>query len=112
MIGKGSDIMQPANMGNVFPVNKYTDVVNGVTNTCTAAVNSCASYKLHTEFTSYHTFSVKKDFDGMSAQVGINNAFDERPPAQSSGQFRVGTAAIGNYDMIGRRLFMSVSKKW
>ena len=23
-----------------------------------------------------------------------------------------GTAALGNYDMIGRRLFMSVSKKW
>ncbi len=112
MIGKGSDIMQPANMGNVFPVTKYSDVVGGVTNVCTAAANSCSSYKLHTEFTSYHTFSVKKDFDSMSAQVGINNAFDERPPAQSSGQFRVGTAAIGNYDMIGRRIFMSVSKKW
>jgi iron complex outermembrane receptor protein len=112
MFGKGSDADQPGNMGDVFGVSKYTDVAAGITTDCTAAVNACAYYNLHAEFTAYHTFSVKKDFDGLSAQVGINNAFDERPPAASSGQFRVGTAQLGNYDMIGRRLFVAISKKW
>ncbi|HWT51894.1 MAG TPA: TonB-dependent receptor [Caulobacter sp.] len=112
MIGKGSDADQPGNLGDVFPVSKYTDVINGVTTNCAAAVNACAYYNLHAEFTAYHTFSVKKEFDGMSAQIGVNNAFDERPPAASSGQFRVGTAQLGNYDMIGRRIFVAVGKKW
>jgi iron complex outermembrane recepter protein len=112
MIGKGSDVSQPGNLGDVFPVSKYTDVPNGVTTSCTAAVNACAYYKLHSEFTAYHTFSVKKDFGDMSTQIGVNNAFDERPPAASSGQTRTGTAQIGNYDMIGRRIFVAVTKKW
>jgi len=112
MIGKGSDVTQPGNMGDVFPVTKYTDIAGGVTTTCTATVNACAYYKLHSEFTAYHTFSVKKQFGDLSTQIGVNNAFDERPPAASSGQFRVGTASLGNYDMIGRRIFVAVTKKW
>jgi len=112
MYGKGSDADQPANMGDIFPVTKYTNVPAGVTTSCTAAVNACAYYKLHSEFTAYHTFSVKKDFGDMSTQVGVNNAFDERPPAASTGQARIGTASLGNYDMIGRRIFVAVTKKW
>ncbi|MDR6624086.1 TonB-dependent receptor domain-containing protein [Caulobacter segnis] len=112
MIGKGSDTDQPENMTDVLPVNKYTDVVNGVTTNCSATVNACAYYNLHAELTVYHTFSVKRQFGDLSTQIGVNNAFDERPPAGSSGQFRVGTAQLGNYDMIGRRIFVAVTKKW
>jgi iron complex outermembrane receptor protein len=112
MFGKGSDADQPANLGDVFPVTKYTNVPAGVTTDCKAAVNACAYYKLHSEFTAYHTFSVKKDFGDMSTQIGVNNAFDERPPSASTGQLRTGTAQLGNYDMIGRRIFVAVTKKW
>jgi iron complex outermembrane receptor protein len=48
----------------------------------------------------------------VRATVGIRNLFDETPPAVSTGEFRIGTSAIGNYDMIGRQAFVTVSKSW
>jgi iron complex outermembrane receptor protein len=46
-------------------------------------------------------------------QAGIQNLFDERPPAQSSSQsFRVGTAALNAYDVIGRRGFVQVTRRF
>ena len=47
----------------------------------------------------------------MTFQVGVNNIFDERPPALSAG-FRLGTAALNGYDMRGRRGFVRVGRSF
>jgi len=68
--------------------------------------------KQHTEFTAYHTLSVRKTWDDFSLLVGVNNVFDEHPPAQSAGMFRVGTSALNLYDVRGRRVFFNITKTW
>ena len=50
--------------------------------------------------------------DKWTVQAGVLNVFDERPPAGSAGQFRIGTAALNGYDMVGRRAFVRVGYKW
>jgi iron complex outermembrane receptor protein len=95
MIGKGSDTELYGS--DVFFSTKF---------------NQSVYFKQYTEFTAYHSVSLRKKFDTWTVTAGIQNLFDERPPSQSAGQFRRGTAAIGNYDMIGRRGFLQVSKKW
>jgi iron complex outermembrane receptor protein len=69
-------------------------------------------YKQYTEFTAYHTATVRRRFDDMTAEVGIQNIFDEPAPSASYGQFRTGTAALNGYDYLGRRVFVSVTKTW
>ena len=65
----------------------------------------------------YHDFSVRKRFENengadISLVLGLQNIFDERPPGQSTGQFRRGTAALNAYDLVGRRGFFTVSVGW
>jgi iron complex outermembrane receptor protein len=65
----------------------------------------------------YHDFAVRKRFENengadIALLLGMQNILDERPPSQSSGQFRRGTAALNGYDMIGRRVFFNVSVAW
>ena len=50
--------------------------------------------------------------DDWTFQAGVQNVFDERPPAQSNGQFRIGTAALNQYDMVGRRAFLQISRRF
>jgi len=71
-------------------------------------------YAYHTAARIYHDVSVTQKFPAWNvrATVGLRNLFDESPPAVSTGEFRIGTSAIGNYDMIGRQLFLTVSKAW
>ncbi|MBI5939937.1 MAG: TonB-dependent receptor [Caulobacterales bacterium] len=69
-------------------------------------------FKQYAEFTAYHHLSVRWKHDDWTFLAGVRNVFDERPPSQSTGQFRIGTAANGNYDLIGRRAFFEVTKKW
>jgi len=95
LIGKGSDTEQYG--GDVFGSTRYGTAVY---------------YKQFTEFTAYHDISVRKKFDTWTVVGGITNLFDERAPSASAGQFRVGTAALNQYDLIGRSLFLNVSKKW
>ncbi len=95
MYGKASDTEYFG--GDVFYSNVY---------------NQNVYYKQYTEFTAYHSGSVRKRFDGLTLQVGVQNVFDEPAPSQSTGQFRVGTAALNFYDLRGRRLFVDISKKW
>lgn len=95
MIGKASDTeLQEA---DVFPSTKYGRPVY---------------YKQYTEFTTYHTLSLRYKADDWSVTAGVQNLFGEEPPAQSTGQFRVGTAALNQFDLIGRRAFVNVSKRW
>jgi iron complex outermembrane receptor protein len=69
-------------------------------------------YKQYTEFSTYHTLSVRYKKDDWSATAGVINLFGEEPPAQSTGQFRRGVAALNEFDLIGRRLFVNLSKRW
>lgn len=68
--------------------------------------------KQYTEFMAYHSVSVRKDWDDFSLMVGLANVFDEEPPTQSTGQFRVGVSALNMYDLRGRRAFFNVTKRW
>ncbi len=68
--------------------------------------------KLHTEPVMYHTVSMKKDFGNTTLYVGVQNLFDESPPAVSTGNFRVGVSALNSYDLLGRRAFIQIEKKF
>jgi len=95
LIGKGSDT--EAFGGDVFGSQRYGTFVK---------------YKQYTEFTAYHDISVRRKFDTWTVVGGITNLFDERAPSASAGQFRLGNAALNGYDLVGRSLFVNVSKKW
>jgi iron complex outermembrane receptor protein len=104
LYGKGSDTENFG--GDIFRSTRYCTVA------CTSATGPQVYYKQYTEFTAYHDVSVRKKHDDWTFQAGILNVFDEAPPSQSAGQFRAGTAALNSFDMIGRRLFITVSKTW
>jgi iron complex outermembrane receptor protein len=105
----GMDIMAKASDtedfgGDVFNFSRYGTGGVGTTR--------AVYYKQYTEFQTYHDFSLRYRMDDWTFQAGVQNVFDERPPAQSSGQFRIGTAALNQYDMIGRRGFISISRRF
>lgn len=104
LIGKTSDTEGFG--GDVFGSTRYANIPGGITTAVPVY------YKQYTEFMAYHDVSVRRRMDDWTFTTGIQNVFDERPPAQSAGQFRIGTAALNLYDMVGRRAFVSVSKKW
>ncbi|MDP9102972.1 MAG: hypothetical protein M3N05_03065, partial [Pseudomonadota bacterium] len=62
------------------------------------------------------TISVRKRLPSLNSEVtvGVNNIFDQAPPFVSTGEFRIGDAAIGYPDAeaIGRSFFARVTKKW
>ncbi len=65
----------------------------------------------------YHSLSVSRDWDDWRVTLGVSNLFDEEPPRTSTitlGEIStVGQAPFtSNYDYIGRRGFLSVSKKF
>jgi len=66
----------------------------------------------------YHSASVTKEFgEDMRITLGIANLFDEEPPSVSSTNLAeittVGKSPFtSNYDYVGRRAFISVSKKF
>ncbi len=111
MIGRGSDIEE--NGGNVFYNSKYADVLGGVTSTnCSLPNSACTLYKLYTEFHTTHSASVRYNADDWSVTVGMQNIFDENPPAAGVGLFRVGNAALNGYDMRGRRASLRFVKSF
>jgi iron complex outermembrane receptor protein len=66
----------------------------------------------------YHAFSVTREFEnsGITAVLGVANAFDEEPPQVSSGTLQrgeldvVGRAAFySQYDWLGRRYYLNLS---
>ena len=82
-------------------------------------------YKVNTEFTAYHSFAIEKEWDKLRVLVGVANAFDEHPPAITRAVGVGNEGALGTsdgqegrsvlssqYDYIGRRLFLNVSKKF
>ena len=75
-------------------------------------------FKLETEQTTYHNASVGRELPyDINVRVGVANIFDEHPPAVTTlglGEYNtVGTSAFySQYDWMGRRFFVNLSKKF
>jgi iron complex outermembrane receptor protein len=125
IVGKGSDTEYYR--GDEFASTRYSSTCRNAASTvapCTTLIASPATaaglsvigqpvyYKQYTEFYMTHDLTVRKRMDKWTLQGGVQNVFDERPPAGSAGQFRIGTAAITGYDMVGRSVFVRAGYKW
>ncbi|CAN7575933.1 TonB-dependent receptor plug domain-containing protein [Caulobacter sp. LjRoot300] len=89
-----------------------TELIDGGDIHSSTRYNKSLYSKQYTEFTAYHSLTVRKKFDNLSIQAGVLNLFDELPPAQSAGQFRVGVSALNAYDLRGRRFVFEINKRW
>jgi len=70
--------------------------------------------KRHIEFVATHDVSVRKKFNDVAVTVGVNNLFNEEPPfysTSSSSRFS-NMRLTSSYDILGRRAFVNVTKKW
>lgn len=74
---------------------------------------------LDTDMVVYHAASISRDFEdqGLKFLVGVSNVFDEEPPQLSTiGAVGTEVSTIGNsafysqYDWLGRRFFLNVTK--
>lgn len=102
-IGKGSDTEVEGD--DVFVNSRYANLAAGIS-------SQPVYYKQYTEFTAYHSMSLRKKMDTITITAGIQNVFDELAPSASTGQFRVGVAALNGYDYRGRRGFITIEKTW
>ena len=91
------------NTVNVSPTSYYG--LNGV---------SSVYYKRRAEATVTHNLSVQYKNDNWTLVGGINNVFDEKPPATSTNSgTRLGVYPLASqYDFIGRTAFVSVTKRF
>ena len=74
-----------------------------------------AYYKQYAEFYATHTASVRYRMDDWALVAGISNVFDEPPPTISTASgSRLGNAAVlaGQYDILGRSGFVTISKEF
>ena len=73
-------------------------------------------YKIHTEFTAYHSLSLQKKFEDFTLLAGVANVFNEEPPqvTMAQGNYNmVGRSVLASqYDYIGRRMFVSFQAKF
>ena len=68
--------------------------------------------KAVTPFYQIHNLAIKRRFDKYSVSVGINNVFDKEAPTLSSGEFRIGNAALNSYDLLGRSVYFTIDKRF
>ena len=101
-IGPGNDVEEVD--GSDFDSTKY--------GTGGAGSSLPVHGKYFTEFYTTHSASVRYQVNDWTFQVGVQNLYDERPPAVTTGNFRVGTAALNGYDMRGRRGFVRIGRKF
>jgi len=72
-------------------------------------------YKTHAETTIYHAFSVRYRSDDWTLIAGVDNIFDEAPPAISTGIgfSRLGRGALtSQYDLRGRSVFATITRRF
>ncbi len=74
---------------------------------------------LETDEVIYHSASVTREFEdwGLTARLGVANVFDEEPPRVSLGGLgevdTIGNSAFySQYDWVGRRFFLNVTKSF
>ncbi|MGN6423613.1 MAG: TonB-dependent receptor domain-containing protein [Asticcacaulis sp.] len=65
---------------------------------------------LSTPFYVLHSLAVTRRFDNFEMTVGVDNVFDKKAPTLSSGEFRIGTAALNMYDLYGRSVYFTLNK--
>jgi iron complex outermembrane receptor protein len=127
-IGEGSDDAQFG--GDVFGSTRYCTIPNvdtvaqapppnASTGSCSTALGTAplVRFEQSVDPVIYHDFAIRKRIENengadISIILGVQNIFDERPPSQSTGQFRRGTAALNAYDLVGRRAFFNVAVGW
>jgi iron complex outermembrane recepter protein len=87
--------------------------------TVVSSIGETVDIDLEAEFTMYHSLSIARDFDsGFSARLGVANALDERPPRMTGwgtdGEVtNLGQVAFySQYDWLGRRYFLNVTKEF
>lgn len=73
-----------------------------------------AYYKQQTEFTAIHDASVRYRNNNWTFIGGVQDIFDEQPPAISTGSAfsRIGLTTTGPYDIRGRRAFVEVQRRF
>jgi iron complex outermembrane recepter protein len=71
-------------------------------------------YKTYVETTIYHGASLRYRSDAWTVSGGISNLFNEAPPSISTGvDSRLGRGALtSQYDLRGRAVFMSVTRRF
>jgi iron complex outermembrane recepter protein len=109
-IGEGSD--DAVFGGDVFPFTAYCTQTP-----CNAGTAPLVRFQQKVEPITYHDFAIRRRIENENGAdiafiLGMQNIFDERPPSQSTGQFRRGTAALNGYDLVGRRAFFNVAVAW
>lgn len=113
-----------ANLGARFDRGDWTvyynvDLVPEVTNVRSATSVNYLGETLYldttADFYANHSISVRKRMDKWTFQVGINNIFDENAPwtSYSGGSRGAGNVPLtSQYDYVGRRGFVSLSRDW
>jgi iron complex outermembrane receptor protein len=111
MVGRASDAEDEPD--GLAAVDYITDDGSGPV---TTVVFPERSGKIYTEFTAYHDLSVRRTFNSWQFLAGVANVFDEAPPAvsQNLGNYeRIGRSVWeSQYDYIGRRAFVNVTKSF
>ncbi len=70
-------------------------------------------WKTDLEATIYHNLSAQYNLDsGWTIRGGVNNLFDEHPPASSSDADLGNTPIVSQFELLGRRFFLNISKKF
>lgn len=61
----------------------------------------------------YHSVSAQYTYnEDLVFRAGINNVFDEHPPASSSDSVVGNSPLVSQYDLLGRRFFVNISKRF
>ncbi len=107
-IGKSDGLKNLFPFSNGVP-NTPDDIVNGVYTV--QQDGQTVFWKTDTEAMFYHNMSVQYKMDGgWTFRAGVNNMFDEHPPANSAIATYGNTPVRSQYDLRGRRGFVNVSK--
>jgi len=103
MIGKASDTEE-------FGGDIFTGRQGAVTGFASVPVY----YKQFTEATAYHDASIRYQTDTWTFQFGVQNIFGDEPPAVSTGVTRIGNVQLvaTQNDLLGRRAFFEVTRRW
>ncbi len=67
------------------------------------------NYKYNTEEVVYHTVSTEYTHDDWTFRLGVSNLFDEHPPAVSDADSG-NSLIVSQYDYLGRRVFLNLTK--
>lgn len=109
-IGKSDGLQNLYPSLNGVPPNP-ADVIDGVFTV--PQDGQTVFWKTDVESVFYHNLSAEYAMEsGWTFRFGIDNVFDEQPPASSS-QSNVGnTPLVSQYDLLGRKAFLNISKKF